>query len=135
MLPSQAFSVLVLDDEPAASTALAESGFAVTAVRTGEEAMDLIRERPFDLILLDMNVPGWNSLEGCSQIRKFTPGSKIIILAAVDADEDRVRALEAGADDCVNKPPPPAGVVARARAVLRHQSRQPERGAVGRRAS
>lgn len=54
--PSQPPNVLVLDDGPAACTALADNGFAVPEVQTGEEAMHLLHERPFDLILLDMNV-------------------------------------------------------------------------------
>jgi DNA-binding response OmpR family regulator len=124
MSPPQKFSVLVLDNLSAVSATLAASGFAVTEVPTGEEAMRLIRQRPFDLVLLDMNVPGWNSLEACRQVRAFAPSTKIIMIAPVDADEDRVRALEAGADDCVNRPLEFRELIARARAVLRLSSPQ-----------
>lgn len=122
MKPPCEFSVLVLEIGSEAAAALARSGFAITCVRTGEEAMQSIRQRPFDLLLLDMSIPGWNGLEACRQIREFAPSTKIIIIAAHDADEDRTRAIEAGADDCVNHPLHVRELVARARAMLRLSS-------------
>jgi DNA-binding response OmpR family regulator len=122
MKPPREFSVLVLDIGSDATSALTRGGFAVTRVQTGEEALQSIRRRPFDLVLLDMSIPGWNGLEACWRIREFAPGTKIIMVAAPDAEEDRARAIEAGADDCVNHPLHLLELVARARAVLRLSS-------------
>jgi DNA-binding response OmpR family regulator len=69
-----------------------------------------------------MSKAEWNGLEACWEIREFAPDTKIIMIVAPDADEDRVRAIEAGADDCVNHPLQLRELVARARAVLRLSS-------------
>jgi DNA-binding response OmpR family regulator len=119
------FVALVLADDPAVAATLAESGFAVFGPRTGREAMRLFGRRQFDLVLLDMDLLRPNSLNTCRRIRELSPSVKIIMLADADAEEDRVRALEAGADDCVNKPLPLRELVARARAVLRLSSPRP----------
>ena len=119
----QSFSVLVVDDEPALRktirASLAASGYTVTEAGTGGEAVGVVRGRPFDLVLLDVNMPGMSGVEACRQIRALAPRTGIIMVTVRDAEEDKVRALEAGADDYVTKPFRFRELIARLGAVLR----------------
>ena len=119
----QPFSVLVVDDEPALRktirASLAASGFTVEEAGTGGEAVGAAQQRPFDLVLLDVNMPGMSGIEACRQIRGFAPRTGIIMVTVRDAEEDKVRALEAGADDYVTKPFRFRELIARLGAVLR----------------
>ena len=119
----QQFSVLVVDDEAALRkvirSSLAANGFAVEEAGTGGDALDVVKQRPFDLILLDVNMPGISGIEACRQIRSLAPRTGIVMVTVRDAEEDKVRALEAGADDYVTKPFQFRELVARLRAVLR----------------
>ena len=119
----QPFSVLVVDDEPALRktirASLAASGYTVEEAGTGGEAVGVIQRQPFDLVLLDVNMPGMNGLEACRQIRAFAPRMGIIMVTVRDAEEDKVQALEAGADDYVTKPFRFRELIARLGAVLR----------------
>src|SRR6266849_2291039 len=135
MTSPQPFSVLVVDDEAALRktirASLAASGFTVEEVGTGGEAVTAIQRRTFDLVLLDVNMPGMSGVEACRQIWALAPRTGIIMVTVRDAEEDKVRALEAGADDYVTKPFRFRELVARLRAVLRRThleseaSRQP----------
>lgn len=120
---SRPIHVLVVDDEPALRkvfrTALTASGFVIEEARTGEEAVDLLPQRPFDLVLLDINMPGIGGVEACREIRALAPKVGILMVTVRDAEHDMVRALEAGADDYVAKPVRFRELVARMRAVLR----------------
>jgi two-component system, OmpR family, KDP operon response regulator KdpE len=104
----QPYSVLVVDDEPALRktirVSLAASGFTVEEVGNGGDAVGAVRQRPFDLVLLDVNMPGMSGVEACRQIRAIAPRMGIIMVTVRDAEDDKVRALEAGADDYVTKP-------------------------------
>jgi two-component system KDP operon response regulator KdpE len=123
MTSSQQFRVLVVDDESALRkvirASLAASGYAVEEAETGGEAIRLIRQRPFDLVLLDVNMPGVNGLEACRQIRALAPHTGIVMVTVRDAEEDKVSSLEAGADDYVTKPFRFRELIARLGAVLR----------------
>ena len=121
----QQFVALVLANDPAVAATLAANGFAVFGALTGNEVMRLFGRKQFDLVLLDMDLLRPNSLNACRRVRELFPTVKIIMLADEDAEEDRVRALEAGADDCVNKPLQLRELAARARAVLRLSSPRP----------
>jgi DNA-binding response OmpR family regulator len=121
------FIALVLARDPAVAATLAASGFAVAEALTGSEARRLFDREQFDLVLLDMDLLRPTSLNACRRIRELAPEVKIIMIADEDVDEDRVRALEAGADDCVNKPVQLRELSARARAVLRSCSPSPAR--------
>lgn len=115
--------VLVVDDEPnlrrVFRASLVASGFAIEEARTGEEAVDMLPQHPFDLVLLDINMPGIGGVETCREIRALAPKVGIVMVTVRDAENDMVRALEAGADDYVTKPVRFRELIARIRAVLR----------------
>ncbi len=119
----QQSSVLVVDDEPALRkvlrTCLAANGFTVEEARNGEEALGTIRQHPFDLVLLDVNMPGIGGLEACRRIRDLAPKSGIVMVTVRELEDDKIRALNAGADDYVTKPFKLGELTARLRAVLR----------------
>jgi len=133
-MPSQQNSVLVVDDEPALRktlrTSLTASGFTVEEARSGEEAVQSIQQQPFDLVLLDINMPGISGIDACRRIRGLYPQAGIVMITVRDLEEDKVRALEAGADDYITKPFKLRELTARLRAVLRrlrvHQAVEPQ---------
>lgn len=114
--------ILVVDDEPqirrVLRTTLSAQGYEVFDARTGEEALDAIREQRFDLILLDMNMPGMGGLAACREIRAGSD-TAIIMLTVRDSEHDKVTALDAGADDYITKPFGSPELSARIRAALR----------------
>jgi two-component system, OmpR family, KDP operon response regulator KdpE len=115
-------SVLVVDDEPqlrrVMRATLTDLGYSVMDARTGEEALDKVRQETPDLILLDLNMPGIGGLETCRAIRSTTD-VPIIILSVRNTERDKVEALDAGADDYVTKPFGIQELLARMRAALR----------------
>jgi len=115
--------VLVVDDEPALRkvirASLAATGFEVQECASSEEALGLIDQRVFDLVLLDVNMPGMGGIEACRRIRALAPRSGILMVTVRDAEEDKVLALEAGADDYITKPYHFRELVARMGAVYR----------------
>jgi two-component system KDP operon response regulator KdpE len=122
-MSSQQNSVLVVDDEAALRktlrTSLTASGFAVEEARSGEEALHSVQQHRFDLVLLDINMPGINGIDACRRIRGISPQAGIVMITVRDLEDDKVRALEAGADDYVTKPFKLRELTARLRAVLR----------------
>jgi two-component system KDP operon response regulator KdpE len=127
MSSGQRHSILIVDDETnlrhALRTSLTASGFAVEEARTGEEAVEFVREHPFDLVLLDINMRGISGVEACRRIRGFAQNTGIVMVTVRDSEDDKVRALEAGADDYITKPFLLRELVARLRAVLRRTHR------------
>jgi two-component system KDP operon response regulator KdpE len=121
-------SVLIVDDEASLRktlrASLTASGFAVAEARNGEEALTTIQHHPFDLVLLDINMPGIGGIEACRRIRGTSPHAGIVMITVRDFDDDKVRGLEAGADDYVTKPFKLRELTARLRAVLRRTSLQ-----------
>ena len=117
--------ILVVDDEPqirrVMRTALTATGYEVSDARSGEEAVEKLGDERFDLILLDVNLPGMSGLEACRVIRRETlvPDVPIIMLTVRNAEKDIVEALDAGADDYVVKPFGTPELLARIRAALR----------------
>lgn len=115
-------TILVVDDEPqirrVMRTTLTSSGYTITEARSGEEALEKIRNERPDLILLDVNMPGIGGLEACREIRESSD-VPIIMLTVRSAEKDKVRALDAGADDYVVKPFSMEELLARIRAALR----------------
>ena len=116
--------ILVVDDEPqirrVLRATLTANGYEVHDARTGEDALAEIREHRFDLVLLDMNMPGMGGLETCRAIRN-TSEVAIIMLTVRDDEADKIAALDAGADDYVTKPFSTPELLARIRAALRRQ--------------
>jgi len=102
-------------------TALTATGYEVSDARSGEEAVEKLGDERFDLILLDVNLPGMSGLEACRVIRRETlvPDVPIIMLTVRNAEKDIVEALDAGADDYVVKPFGTPELLARIRAALR----------------
>ncbi len=117
--------ILVVDDEPqirrVMRTTLTANGYEVSDARSGDEALEKLSEERFDLILLDVNMPGVSGLETCRTIRSGRSVSDvaIIMLTVRNAERDKVEALDAGADDYVVKPFSTPELLARIRAALR----------------
>ena len=124
--------ILLADDEPdivaPVSYALRADGFEVDAVGDGEEALAAGRSGDYDLVILDVMMPGMQGTDVCRLLRteSIVP---IIMLTAKDAEIDRVLGLELGADDYITKPFSTRELSSRIRAVLRR--RDLERGAAG----
>jgi phosphate regulon transcriptional regulator PhoB len=118
-------SVLVVDDEPdiaaLVSYNLKKAGFSVKSAEDGEEALANIRENRFDLIVLDLMLPGIHGMELCRILRSNpkTTHVPIIMLTARGEEADKVRGLETGADDYMTKPFSPKELIARVKALLR----------------
>jgi two-component system KDP operon response regulator KdpE len=116
-------NALVVDDESSfrrvLRTSLATSGFAIEEARSGEEAVAILAQSAFDLVLLDVNMPGIGGVEACREIRAHLPKIGIVMVTVQDSETEIVKALEAGADDYITKPIRFRELVARLRAVLR----------------
>src|SRR5450755_1697933 len=123
--------ILVVDDEPqirrVMRTALTKQNYSVTDARSGEEALGMVRQDRFDLIILDRNMPGMGGLEACRQIRS-TSDVGIIMLTVRKAEPDKIEALDAGADHYVTKPFSMPELLARIRANLRRVPLSPREG-------
>src|SRR5690348_2996716 len=116
-------NLLVVDDEPAIRRVLHNSlhaaGYSVEEAASGEGALSTLSRRPCEIVLLDINMPGMGGLEACRRIREMTPESGIIMISVRDREDDKVQALESGADDYVTKPFRFRELLARMRAVQR----------------
>jgi two-component system OmpR family response regulator len=122
--------ILIIEDEPEIARliqhALEAEGFQCRCCRDGLSALQVFREQPPDLIVLDLMIPGLDGLEVCARIRQ-KPGPKdpyILMLTAKGEEIDRVIGLSTGADDYMVKPFSPRELVARVRALLRRSLRQ-----------
>jgi two-component system KDP operon response regulator KdpE len=115
--------ILVVDDESAIRRALrpplAELGFQVAEASRGEEALQMLRAAVYDSVLLDINMPGIGGIETLRRIRAFAPRLPILMLTVRDQEEDKVQALDLGADDYVTKPFSTRELIARIRAAVR----------------
>lgn len=118
--------ILVIDDDPSVTSllkrGLSYEGYRVDAAATGRDGLDVARERPPDLVILDVMMPGIDGLEVCRRLRAADPSLPIIMLTARDGTGDQVRGLETGADDYVVKPFTFEVLLARIRALLRRSS-------------
>jgi two-component system KDP operon response regulator KdpE len=123
--------ILIVDDEPQLRRvmcgALSKQGYIVGDARNGELALETLRKDRYDLVILDRNMSGMSGVETCRAIRQ---GSDIgiIMLTVRKAEEDRIEALDAGADDYVTKPFSMPELLARIRANLRRVPLSPRQG-------
>jgi len=115
--------ILVVEDEAAIRTGLADvlvfHGFDVDAVADGKEGLAKALSRRYDLLLLDVMLPGRDGFSICDEVRKVDRAQPIIMLTAKTSDEDIVNGLTLGADDYIAKPFAIAQLVLRVKAVLR----------------
>lgn len=125
-MSTESLSTLLVDDESsfrrALRTSLAASGFAIEEAPSGEQAIAMLGKRSFDLVLLDVNMPGMGGVETCREVRARSPKIGIIMVTVRDSENDMVKALEAGADDYITKPVRLRELIARLRAVRRRIS-------------
>lgn len=129
-VPADQGTLLVVDDEPFLRDAVAASlsflGFGVTTADNGADALRLARDRPFDLAVLDVMMPGPDGFEVVRRLRRDGIDLPVIFLTARDTQADKVAGLTLGADDYMAKPFGLEELAARVRTVLR-RTRSPER--------
>ena len=121
--------VLVTDDDADIRRVLRSTlltlGFDASEASNGEQALKEIEARPFDVVLLDVNMPGMGGIEACRQIRKKAPRLQILMVTVRDGEEDKIKALDAGADDYITKPFSMPELAARIRSAVRRTSTPP----------
>ena len=114
--------ILLVDDEPNIQTAvrplLASSGYDVISAMTGRAALDAVERQPPDVVVLDLGLPDMDGVDVCRLIRDVSH-VPVIVLSARGSEKDKVRALDAGADDYVTKPFGSEELLARIRVALR----------------
>ncbi len=120
--------VLVVDDEPQVlrglSAALSAAGYGVDEAATGAEALRVAALHPPDAVVLDLRLPDISGVEVCRRLREWSQ-VPVLVVSAVDAEEDKIAALDAGADDYVTKPYAVGELLARLRAVMRRAAAPP----------
>ncbi|HRJ49183.1 MAG: response regulator transcription factor [Phycisphaeraceae bacterium] len=123
--------VLVVEDDAAVRRGVVDAlnfaGYEVIEAADGAAGLELATTRTVDIVLLDILMPRLDGLEVLSGIRRVTPGLPVILLTARGLEEDRVRGLQAGADDYIVKPFGPREMIARVEAVLRRSAERPAR--------
>jgi two-component system, OmpR family, KDP operon response regulator KdpE len=121
--------VLILDDEPqilrALRVVLRDAGFQVLPAETAQEALDLAALHRPDAAIVDLVLPDGDGVAVCRTLRSWSR-MPIIVLSAMGEEDDKVRALEAGADDYVTKPFGPRELVARLKAAMRRAAPEPD---------
>lgn len=117
--------VLVIDDEPqilrALKTILGAKHYRVTTAASGEEGLALAAANPPDIIILDLGLPDLDGFAVCERLRQWT-NIPVIVLSVRESERDKVRALDAGADDYLVKPFSIEELLARIRVALRHSA-------------
>jgi len=115
--------VLIVDDDYALRrvlhTTLFSAGFDVNEAATGEEAVALARVVQYDVVLLDLHLPGKTGIETCRELRRQFPRLAILMLTVTEEEDQKVEALDAGADDYITKPFQMRELTARVRASAR----------------
>jgi two-component system KDP operon response regulator KdpE len=124
-MSTTAARVLVVDDEPqivrGLKIILRSAGYAVEAAETKADALALLAARPPDALVLDLVLPDGQGVEVCREVRRWSR-LPIVVLSAVGDEREKVRALDAGADDYITKPFGTDELLARLRAVMRRSA-------------
>lgn len=119
-------TILVVDDDSSSRRALrvtlAGLGFTIIEAARGEEALALVRATWIDAVLLDVDMPGMGGVEACRCIRHAVPRLPILMLTVMSSEDDKVSALDAGADDYITKPFHLRELTARLRSAVRRRS-------------
>jgi two-component system copper resistance phosphate regulon response regulator CusR len=122
--------ILVVEDEPKVAAALKEDleaeQYEVALAQTGEDAFFQATNQPFDLVVLDVMLPGRSGIEILQALRRSGIGVRVLVLTARDTVEDRVLGLDSGADDYLVKPFALAELLARIRALMRREPGPPD---------
>jgi len=120
--------ILVVDDDSSTRRALrvtlTSMGFTVVEAARGEEALSLVRVTRFDAVLLDVDMPGMGEVETCHCIRRAVARLPILMLTVMNSEDDKVLALDAGADDYITKPFQVRELTARLRSAVRRRNAQ-----------
>jgi two-component system KDP operon response regulator KdpE len=123
--PERRLRILVVDDEEqirrALRSVLSARGYEVLLAPSAEDAIEMTAETVPDFIILDLTLPGMSGYEACKRLRDWYSGP-ILILSVVNADADKIAALDAGADDYLTKPFSTGELLARIRALMRRAS-------------
>lgn len=126
-MSERATQLLIVDDEPqivrALTPALIAAGYEVEVAETGGAALEMLARRAFDAVLLDLGLPDIDGKEVISRLREWSE-MPIIVLSARDIEQEKIDALDRGADDFVNKPFAVGELLARLRAALRGRERR-----------
>jgi len=129
------YSILVVEDDAAISKGLTRGlcceGFGAIPVRTGEQALERLAAERFDIVLLDIRLPGVDGLEVLRRLRKRGDTVPVIMVTARDEEIDKVLGLESGADDYIVKPFGFRELVSRIHALLRRSLGEFSRGSTG----
>ena len=127
-------NLLIIEDEPALAQSMVASlqaeGWLVQSAASAEAALPLLRSQAFDLLVLDVMLPGMNGFDLLAVARQRVPGLLVLMVTARDSVADRVRGLRAGADDYLVKPFASAELAARVDALLRRGRPEPLQPAV-----
>jgi len=122
--------ILIIEDEPhivlGLTDALEFEGFSVVSASRGKEGVNLARQEKPDAVLLDLMLPDTNGFLVCEQLRRWDAFVPIVMLTARGQEIDKIRGLDAGADDYVTKPFSVGELIARMRAIFRRASRAPD---------
>jgi DNA-binding response OmpR family regulator len=123
-------TILIIEDEPhivlGLTDALEFEGFAVVSAGKGKEGVQLARQEKPDAVLLDLMLPDTNGFKVCEELRRMDRFVPIIMLTARSQEVDKIRGLDAGADDYVTKPFSVGELIARLRAIFRRAARPTE---------
>lgn len=116
-------NVLIVEDEQSILTLLKynleKEGYEVSTALDGQEGYDMALSQSFDMILLDLMLPGIDGMDVCRELRREKIDCPIIMLTAKDSEIDKIVGLEIGADDYITKPFSPREVIARMKAIFR----------------
>jgi DNA-binding response OmpR family regulator len=122
-------TILIIEDEPhivlGLRDALEFEGFRVVSAGNGKDGVSLAKHEKPDAVLLDLMLPDVNGYKVCEDLRRWSPFVPIIMLTARSQEVDKIRGLDAGADDYVTKPFSVGELIARIRAIFRRASRAP----------